>query len=83
VIDQAFMTLWWTPETGQFGGLDLLRAFPSDRSPVPGSIHLARGTVVQRLVGTLLVVEPEVGRQARRELRNTIIVLDVDIRTVA
>ena len=61
-------TLRWTPQTGQLRGLDLLWAFPANRLAEPRAIDLAWGTVVQRLVKTLLVVEPEVGRQARLQI---------------
>src|SRR5262249_9996580 len=44
-----------------------------------GSIDVGRSPIAQGLMGTLLVVEPEVGRQARLQLRHPLIVLDVDV----
>ena len=43
------------------GHLHLLRLFPSQPCP----IDLARGLVIERGMGTLLIIEPEVGPQAR------------------
>ena len=71
--------LRWTPITGQLGGLDLLWAFRANRLAEPGAIDLARGRVVQRLVKTFLVVELEVGRQARLQIHNMLRIFDLDI----
>src|SRR5262249_29710231 len=57
---------------------DLLWAFPANRLAAPRTIDLAWGTVVQRLVRTLLVVEQEVGRQTRLQIYNMLIILNVD-----
>src|SRR5262249_60535536 len=51
---------------------------PSD-SAGPGSVDLARSPIAQGLMGTLLVVEAEVGRQARLQLGHSLIILDVDV----
>src|SRR5262249_54956216 len=45
---------------------------PRPDTPLPGSYKRAIG-------GTILVVEPEVGRQARFQLRDLVIVFDVDV----
>src|SRR5262249_23414355 len=42
-------------------------------------MDLPRSPIAQGLMGTHLVVEPEVGRQARLQLRHYIIVINVDV----
>ena len=42
-------------------------------------MDFARRPVAQRLVGTLLVVEPEVGRQARLQFGDSLIILNVNV----
>src|SRR6516164_1057271 len=44
-----------------------------------GPIDLGWSPIAQGLMGTLFIVEPEVGRQARLQLRHRFIVLDVDV----
>jgi hypothetical protein len=52
---------------------------PSPSAPAqPRSVHLGRGPIAQRLMGPLLVVEPEVDRQTRFQLGHQLIVFEVD-----
>src|SRR5262249_11969901 len=57
----------------------LVTGVPLSASASPGSIDLGRSPIAQRLMGALLVVEPEVGRQARLQLRYGFIVPNVDV----
>jgi hypothetical protein len=41
------------------GQLHLLRLFPFQPPVNPGPMDLARGSVIERLMGTLVIVEPE------------------------
>src|SRR5947209_6932564 len=42
-------------------------------------MDLARGAVIERLMGAILVVEPEVGRQAGLQFVHLTILLDVNV----
>src|SRR5262249_47721489 len=66
---------YWTARGGPY----LLWSSPTQRRPNPGSVDFAGGPVSERLMRAILVIEPEVGRQARLQLRNQIIVFNVDI----
>src|SRR3954470_6425795 len=56
----------------------LLRASRPQCPLRPGAVDLAGRPVVERLMRALLVVEPEVGRQARHQSGNEIIQFNVD-----
>src|SRR5262249_18617526 len=56
--------------TGSLGWPGLGTGVALSASASPGSIDLPRSPIAQGLMGTLLVVEPEVGRQARLQLRH-------------
>src|SRR5271165_6532678 len=61
------------------GGLYLLWSSPAQPLVDPGSVDLPGYPITERLMGAILVVEPEVGRQARLKLRNSFIIFDVDV----
>jgi hypothetical protein len=46
------------------GQVHLLRLFPFSAPPNLAPIDFSRGLIIKRLMGTLLIVELEVGRQA-------------------
>jgi hypothetical protein len=53
--------------------------FTLSASAKPGSIDLSRSPIAKGLMGTFLVVEPEVGRQARLQLRHRIVIINLYI----
>src|SRR3954453_9175539 len=57
----------------------LLRASQPQCPLRPGAVDLAGSAVVERLMRALLVVEPEVGRQARHQFGDKIIRSNVDV----
>src|SRR5262245_15724358 len=68
-----------TRRTGPLGWPGLVTGIPLSASARPGPIDLGRSPIAQRLMGTLLVVEAEVRRQARLQLRHNFIVIYVDV----
>src|SRR5579864_6776198 len=65
--------------TGPLGWPGLATVLPLLASASPGSIDLSRSPIAQGLMGTLLVVEPEIGCQARLQLRHLLMLRNVDV----
>ena len=69
----------WTPNTGQLGRPVFVMVLPHSALRERRIGRPPGCPIVECLMGAILVVEPEVGRQARHQLRNQSIVFDVDI----
>src|SRR5271166_727597 len=69
----------WTPNTGQPGWPVFVMVFPRSASRGPRLGRPPRVSDNRATDGAILVVEPEVGRQARLKLRNSFIIFDVDV----
>jgi hypothetical protein len=61
------------------GGLYLLWSSPAQPRPNSGSVDLTGGLVIEGLMGPILVIEPEIGRQTHHQFRNELIIFNVDI----
>ena len=73
---QRLRPVKWTQILDSSGGLYLLWSSPTQPRANAGSVDLPGCPMIECLMGAILVVEPEVGRQARHQLRNQFIVLE-------